>query len=66
MASLIYNLIFLAVQASENLPPPTNNDPPPPGGQLPIDDHLWILLLAGLLLGFYILYKRNKITNKAS
>lgn len=65
MAFLIYNLFFLALQASENLPPP-NNNPPPPGPQVPIDGHLWILLIAGLLLGFYKLYKRNKAINKVS
>ncbi len=65
MASLIYSLIFLALQASENVPPPTNN-PPPPGGQLPIDENIWILLVVGILFGIYILYKRNQATNKAS
>lgn len=66
MASLIYNLIFMALQASENLPPPTNNPPPPPGVLLPIDDHIWILLLVGLIFGLYIAYKRSRIINKAS
>ncbi len=65
MALLIYNLIFLVLQASENIPPPTN-DPPPPGTQLPIDDNIWILLTVGLVFGICIIYKRNQATNKAS
>lgn len=65
MASLIYNLIFLALQASENVPPP-NTNPPPPGPQLPIDDNMWILLIVGLLFGIYVVYRKNRAINKAS
>ncbi|WP_310993420.1 PID-CTERM protein-sorting domain-containing protein [Aequorivita marina] len=65
MTALFYNLILLTQQASDNVPPP-NGDPPPPAPGLPIDDHIWVLLAAGLLFGVYILYKRNQATNKAS
>ena len=65
MKSLLYNVITLAVQASSS-----DKGPPPPsqnrGPGLPIDDNIWILIIAGVLLGVYILYKRNSITNKAS
>jgi len=65
MASLIYNLIFFALQVSENLPePPSQNKPMAP--QLPIDDNIWILIIVGLLFGVYILYKTSQATNKAS
>ncbi|WP_026452071.1 hypothetical protein [Aequorivita capsosiphonis] len=65
MAPLFFNLILLVLQDSKNLPAP-NNNPPPPNPQLPIDDHIWILLVAGLVFGIYMVYKRNKATNKAS
>ncbi|MEM0517476.1 MULTISPECIES: PID-CTERM protein-sorting domain-containing protein [Aequorivita] len=64
MLSNIYLLMFLVVQAREDVPPP--NDPPPPGPQLPIDDSLWILIVAGLIYGIYIVYKHRKAINKAS
>lgn len=64
MHANLYLLILLAVQASEEVPPP--NPPPPPGPQLPIDGSLWILLLAGLIYGFFIVYKKKLLTNKDS
>ncbi|QQX77653.1 MULTISPECIES: hypothetical protein [Aequorivita] len=65
MVSLIYSFIMLAIQsasAGQGPPPPSQNR----GGQLPIDDHLWILIVLGILFGAYILFKRNRSTNKAS
>lgn len=56
--------MFLALQASENLPPPNNGGTRNP--ELPLDDNIWILLAAGLLFGLYIVYKRSRATNKAS
>jgi len=63
MVSFIYNVILLAVQiasGSQGPPPPTQNR----GPQLPIDDHIWILILAGIILGIYIAYKRRCAINK--
>lgn len=41
-------------------PPPVNGDPPPPFGfPVPIDQDIWILVLLGLVLGFYFMYKRK-------
>ena len=65
MASLIYSFIMLAIQsasAGQGPPPPSQNR----GPNLPIDDNLWVLLVAGILFGAYILFKRNRSTNKAS
>lgn len=37
---------------------------PPPGLPVPIDDHIWLLLIMGLVLGVYFLVKK-KITVSA-
>jgi hypothetical protein len=65
MASLMYNVILLAVQSVSN-----NQGPPPPDGggtingpQAPIDDYLWVVLAIGLIYGIYIAYKRSRTTN---
>ncbi len=65
MASLIYNVILLVIQTasgSQGPPAPSQNR----GVGLPIDDHIWILLAAGILFGIYIIYKKNSSINKAS
>jgi hypothetical protein len=67
MASLIYNVIMFVIQVASG-----TNGPPTPaqGGSrapgTPIDDHIWILLAAGILFGIYIIYKKNSSINKAS
>ncbi|WP_407932371.1 PID-CTERM protein-sorting domain-containing protein [Aequorivita vitellina] len=63
MLTSIYLFLFLLVQARDDVPPP---NPPPPGPQLPIDDSIWILIVAGLIYGLYIIYQKNKSTSKAS
>lgn len=40
--------------------PPSPGPPPPVGLPLPIDDYLPVLLLAGILLGFYTIKKIKK------
>lgn len=65
MISFIYNVILLAAQTvsgSQAPPPPSQNR----GPNLPIDDNIWILLVVGILFGAYLIYKRNRSTNKAS
>ena len=65
MVTFIYSFIMLAIQsasAGQGPPPPSQNR----GPQLPIDDNIWILLVAGVLFGAYILFKRNRSINKAS
>lgn len=67
MVSFIYNVILLAVQTATG-----GQVPPPPGGgttrgpQAPIDENIWILIVIGILLGTYMIYKRSRSTNKAS
>ncbi len=55
-------LVFQAASGSQGPPPPSQNR----GPQLPIDDNLWILLVAGILFGAYIIYKRNRSIDKAA
>lgn len=40
-------------------PPATKDDTPPPGLIVPIDDHIWVLAIAGVLLGCWLYYKRH-------
>ncbi len=44
------------VSAIPTPPTPGAKKPPPPPG-LPIDDNIFILLMTGILLGIYIVYK---------
>ena len=64
MASLIYNVLIFAVQATAG-----DKAPPPPsqnrGPNYPIDDNIWVLIVAGIIFGVYIIYKRKYTTNKA-
>lgn len=50
--------------ADEPLPEPNDPPPTPPNGRVPIDDHLMLLIIAGVLLGITLIY-RDKI-KKAS
>ena len=63
MTSLIYNVISLVVQASGSSGPPSPSQSK--GPQLPIDDHLWVLVLAGIIYGSYLFYKKIRTINKA-
>lgn len=50
------------IYAQETPPPEPESEgitPPPPGLQLPIDDHIWVLLVMGLMLGVYFLIKKK-------
>ena len=64
---LVYLLIFFVVNgyATPTPPPPTSTPgssaaPGPPG--VPIDDHIVMLLMAGLIYGLYIVYSRRKLS----
>ncbi|HEA29548.1 MAG TPA: hypothetical protein ENH91_06080 [Leeuwenhoekiella sp.] len=47
-------------QGSQNAPPqPKNAPPPPPGLPMPIDEHIWVLLIMGLVLGVFFLRKKK-------
>ena len=63
MTSLIYNVISLVVQtvAGKQAPPPPSQNRAP---GYPIDDNIWILIVAGIVFGAYIIYKRKYSTNK--
>ncbi len=48
--------------------PPSPNRCPgcPPEDPLPIDDHIWIIILVGLLFGIYVVVKKHRLTNTHS
>lgn len=64
MTSLIYNVLLIVQKVAGTDGPPPPDQQRPPG--FPIDDNIWVLLASGILLGVYIIYRRNSITNKAS
>ena len=45
----------------ETPPPPNRMGAPPPFGlPMPIDEHIYILVFLGVILGFYFIYKKKK------
>lgn len=68
MTTLIYTVLFLMLPSGSDTqgPPAPERDGDPEGPQLPIDDNIWILIVAGILFGIYIIYKRNQAINKAA
>ncbi|WP_214111965.1 hypothetical protein [Aequorivita echinoideorum] len=62
MSFLIYSLLFL-VQANKAAPPPPDEQYEVDAPQFPIDDSIWILMVLGLLLGIYFIYKHSQSTN---
>ena len=53
---LIIPFLFICVSAFSQ--PPV--DPPPTEGQIPITDHIEILVAAGILLGIYTIIRSKK------
>lgn len=53
-------LFFTPVLAFAQGPPP----PPPPDGTLPIDANIYILILAGIVIGVYALLKYRSLSGK--
>ena len=68
MILFIYSFIILGIQAPSGSggPPQPRPGYVPNGGQLPIDENIWVLIVVGILFGIYVIYKRNHSTNKAS
>lgn len=75
MSPKLRNLLFFLMlvfyqaigysQKGLNPPPPAApGPPPPPVGLLPIDDYLWVLVVAGILLGaWYVNTTKAPITD---
>ena len=68
MILFIYSFIMLGIQG-----PSGSGGPPIPkpglgeeNSQLPIDENIWILIAVAILLGIYMIYRRNRSTNKVS
>lgn len=67
--SLVFILLFVCrAQALEYLmqgpdSPDGEEDPYSEVDPAPIDDHLFVLLFAGLLLGIYFMMKRKSVSN---
>ncbi|NLN24406.1 MAG: hypothetical protein GX163_01840 [Bacteroidetes bacterium] len=63
MLTILYTTLALLVQPAKAPPPPRlGNTPNAP--QAPIDGELWILLLIGLIVGIFFLYKQNKLATR--
>ena len=56
---LIVPFLFISVSAFSQLGPPPPG-PPPTEGQIPITDHIEILVAAGILLGIYTIIRSKK------
>ncbi len=61
---LIRILVVCMTQGSSGGPPPPKSGPAPPvGNDVPIDQGIWILLIAAvLLIGYKIISDRKKLT----
>jgi len=69
MKLLIIKFIGLVIQSGGKTPPPpklSKQSGYQPDSELPIDGEIWVLLVIGLILGVYILYRSTQATNKAS
>lgn len=69
MISSFVNLICLIIQSGRNAPPEprlSSQAGDPEGPHLPIDGELWVLLILGIILGIYLIHKRQQIKNKVS
>jgi hypothetical protein len=53
--------VFAGTAPASGPPAPTAKKPPPPPG-LPINDYIYILILAALIFGCYIIQKRSAKT----
>ena len=56
--TLICLLCVSFVFAGPNPPPPTHKKPPPPPG-LPIDEHIYMIVVFVILFGIYTIYRHN-------
>ena len=60
---LIFTILLFSIKANpvfaQDSPPEPCTLCPPVG--LPLDDHLYILVIAGVLVGGYLKFKRTKI-----
>lgn len=61
--SILFIFLFLTVVATAIAQPPT---PGGPGGNVddvpvPIDDHIWIVMLLGLILGLYFIFSKKSV-----
>lgn len=66
MILFIYSFFVLVLQGPTVGPPPPGGGYETNGGQLPIDENIWVLIAVGILFGIYIAYKRRITANKAS
>ena len=60
LLSFLSTTSMLAQGSGPDLPEPGRRPPPP---ELPLDQNILILIIAGVLLGIYFIYKRKGITN---
>lgn len=65
MVSLFNGVHSIAQSKQPPVPNPDRTPGPPIDASMPIDDNLIVLLIAGLLLGVYYVYKKNIFKKKA-
>lgn len=63
--SLLNGVHAFAQSKQPPAPNPSRTPGPPIDASMPIDDNLILLVIAGLFLGAYFIYKRNIIKKKA-
>lgn len=57
--------LFGASLQAVNEPPQPTSQRTPGGPELPIDENIYILVAAAIILGIYVAYRRHKATQKA-
>lgn len=57
LISNLYLHVLLLVQGPPSPPPP--NAPTPPGLQIPIDENIWVLVVAAIAIIFYAVGKKK-------
>lgn len=58
---MILHVLFVVLSVQTDKAPPEPG-PTPENPQVPLDDHLWVLLAAALILGIYVLIRQQRVS----